>query len=91
MDRRDTEKFLDYAPLVLSLPQRGRTSTRISALEWFARTERRKRIGNSQMNRFLKRVDFDRALVHARQQVNDVYMTQAPGVATTFILSQTKT
>ncbi len=35
--------------------------------------ERRKRISTSEMNRFLKHVDFDRASVPARQRVKIYY------------------
>ena len=62
-----------------SPPRRERASTRyFPTLEEVA-TERRKRIGTGEMNRFLKHVDFERASVPARQQVKIYYMTQARG------------
>ena len=48
--------------------------------------ERRKRIGTSQMNKFLESVDFTRASVPHRQQVKIFYMTQAYASPPTFIL-----
>jgi GTP-binding protein len=48
--------------------------------------ERRKRIGTGEMNRFLKRVDFDRASVPISQRVKIYYMTQASVSPPTFIL-----
>ena len=55
------------------------------ALELVAK-ERRKRIGTSQMNKFLESVDFTRASVPHRQQVKIFYMTQAYASPPTFIL-----
>ena len=42
--------------------------------------ERRKRISTGEMNRFLKKIDFDRASVPVSKRVKIYYMTQA-GVA----------
>ncbi len=49
-------------------------------------TERRRRIGTGEMNRFLKHVDFERASVPARQQVRIYYMTQAAVAPPTFVI-----
>jgi GTP-binding protein len=49
-------------------------------------SERRKRIGTSQMNRFVEGVDFDRAGVPHRQKVKIFYMTQASASPPTFVL-----
>ena len=51
-----------------------------STLELVAR-ERRKRIGTGEMNRFLSRVDFERASVPMAKRVKIFYMTQAAVVA----------
>jgi len=48
--------------------------------------ERRKRISTSEMNRFLERIDFDRASVPASKRVRIYYMTQAAVAPPTFIL-----
>ena len=47
-----------------------------STLELVA-SERRKRIGTGEMNRFLARVDFERASVPVAKRVKILYMTQA--------------
>ena len=79
-------KFLDYAPIVFVSAATGKNTEKIfSALELVS-AERRKRIGTSQMNRFLETVDFDRAGVPHRQQVKVFYMTQAQASPPTFIL-----
>ena len=48
--------------------------------------ERRKRISTSEMNRFLKFIDFDRASVPMSKRVKIYYMTQAATSPPTFIL-----
>jgi GTP-binding protein len=79
-------KFLDYAPMVLVSAAAGKNIDKIfRALELVAK-ERRKRIGTSQMNKFLESVDFTRASVPHRQQVKIFYMTQAYASPPTFIL-----
>ncbi|HZI56061.1 MAG TPA: GTP-binding protein, partial [Verrucomicrobiae bacterium] len=79
-------KFLDYAPMVFVSAAAGKNIDKIfRALELVAK-ERRKRIGTSQMNKFLESVDFTRASVPHRQQVKIFYMTQAYASPPTFIL-----
>jgi GTPase len=79
-------KFLEYAPMVFVSATAGKNIDKIfRALELVAR-ERRKRIGTSQMNKFLESVDFTRASVPHRQQVKIFYMTQAYASPPTFIL-----
>jgi len=79
-------KFLDYAPIVFVSASTGKNIEKIfSALELVS-AERRKRIGTSQMNRFLETVDFERAGVPHRQEVKVFYMTQAQASPPTFIL-----
>jgi GTP-binding protein len=48
--------------------------------------ERRKRISTSEMNRFIEKVDFERASVPMRQRVKILYMTQASVAPPTFVL-----
>jgi len=48
--------------------------------------ERRKRIPTSEINRFLERVDFERAPVPMRQRVKIYYITQAAVAPPTFVL-----
>src|SRR6478736_7176210 len=79
-------KFLDYAPMIFVSAAAGKNIDKIfRALELVA-AERQKRIGTSQMNKFLETVDFDRASVPHRQQVKIFYMTQAYASPPTFIL-----
>ena len=56
-----------------------------STLELVAK-ERRKRIGTGAMNRFLAKVDFERASVPMNKRVRILYMTQAAVSPPTFIL-----
>jgi GTP-binding protein len=79
-------KFLDYAPLLFISATEGKSIDKIfRALEVVA-AERRKRIGTSQMNKFIESVDFERASVPHRQRVKIFYMTQAHISPPTFIL-----
>jgi GTPase len=48
--------------------------------------ERRKRVSTGQMNRFLERIDFQRAPVPMSKRVKILYMTQAAVAPPTFIL-----
>ena len=48
--------------------------------------ERRKRIGTGEMNRFLSRIDFERASVPIAKRVKIYYMTQAAVAPPRFIL-----
>ncbi len=83
---RDALKFLSYAPILFISASTGKGTEKIfQTLEEVA-TERRKRIGTGEMNRFLKHVDFERASVPARQQVRIYYMTQAAVAPPTFVI-----
>jgi GTP-binding protein len=79
-------KFLDYAPMIFVSAAAGKNIDKIFRALELVSAERRKRIGTSQMNRFLETVDFDRASVPHRQQVKIFYMTQAQASPPTFIL-----
>jgi GTP-binding protein len=79
-------KFLSYAPVVFVSATTGRNLDKVfSTLELVAR-ERRKRIGTGEMNRFLSKVDFERASVPIAKRVKILYMTQAGVSPPTFIL-----
>jgi GTPase len=79
-------KFLSYAPVLFISASTGKGVEKLfPRLEQVA-TERRKRISTSEMNRFLKQIDFDRASVPVRQRVRIYYMTQAAVAPPTFIL-----
>ena len=79
-------KFLAYAPVLFVSATTGRNLDKVfSTLELVAR-ERRKRIGTGEMNRFLSKVDFERASVPVAKRVKILYMTQAGVSPPTFIL-----
>jgi len=79
-------KFLNYAPIVFVSATTGKNVPKLfSTLELVA-AERRKRIGTGEMNRFLARVDFERASVPVAKRVRILYMTQAAVSPPTFIL-----
>ena len=79
-------KFLNYAPIVFISAQSGKGTEKIFPLLEEVATERRKRVSTSQMNRFIERVDFERASVPVRQRVKILYMTQASVAPPTFVL-----
>ena len=83
---RDELKFLNYAPIVFVSAQSGKGTEKIFPLLEEVATERRKRVTTSQMNRFIERVDFERASVPMRQRVKILYMTQASVAPPTFVL-----
>jgi GTP-binding protein len=79
-------KFLNYAPVVFVSAQSGAGTEKIFPLLEEVASERRKRVGTSEMNRFLEQVDFERASVPMRQRVKIYYMTQASIAPPTFVL-----
>jgi len=79
-------KFLSYAPVVFISAQTGKDTDRIFPLLEEVSAERWKRVSTSEMNRFLERVDFERASVPMRQRVKILYMTQAAVAPPTFVL-----
>jgi GTP-binding protein len=83
---RDELKFLNYAPIVFISAQSGKGTEKIFPLLEEVATERRKRVNTSQMNRFIERVDFERAPVPVRSRVKILYMTQASVAPPTFVL-----
>ena len=83
---RSVLKYLDYAPVVfLSAAHRTNLHRLFEAITLVA-TERRKRVSTGQMNRFLDRVDFQRATVPASKKIRIYYMTQAAVAPPTFVL-----
>jgi len=83
---RDKLKYLDYAPLVFVSAASGKgVDALFKKVELVAR-ERRKRVTTGQMNRFLERVDFQKASVPMNRRVRIYYMTQAAVAPPTFVL-----
>ncbi|WP_263355951.1 ribosome biogenesis GTPase Der [Acidicapsa ligni] len=83
---RHALKYLDYAPILFLSASQGtnldkvlKEIKRIAAL-------RRKRVTTGQMNRFLDKVDFQRAPVPMNKRIRIFYMTQAAVAPPTFVL-----
>ncbi len=83
---RHALKFLSYAPVIFISASTGRGTDKIFPMIEQVATERRKRIGTGEMNRFLKTVDFERASVPVSKRVKIYYLTQAATSPPTFIL-----
>jgi GTPase len=83
---RNVLKYLSYAPVVFISAAEGKNIHTVLKLVKQVAAERRKRVSTSQMNRFLEKVDFERATVPAAKKVRIFYMTQAAVAPPTFIL-----
>jgi GTP-binding protein len=89
-------KYLHYAPVIFLSALEGTIPTGDgTARKGMARIlnetkavaiERRKRVSTGQMNRFLDRIDFQRAPVPMSKRIRIFYMTQAAVAPPTFIL-----
>jgi GTP-binding protein len=87
-------KYLSYAPVIFlsalegTAPE-GKGSQKMQRVLHEVKAvaaERRKRVTTGQMNRFLERIDFQRAPVPMAKRVRIFYMTQAAVAPPTFIL-----
>ncbi len=88
---RDALKYLDYAPLLFvsaadGLSARGGGVEEIFKKVELVARERRKRVSTGAMNRFLDKIDFQRASVPMNRRVKIYYMTQAAVAPPTFVL-----
>ncbi len=83
---RNVLKYLDYAPLIFLSAKEGTGLQRVLHEVISVAAERRKRVTTGQMNRFLERVDFQRAPVPMAKRVRIFYMTQAAVAPPTFVL-----
>jgi GTP-binding protein len=79
-------KFLAYAPVLFISAHTGKGTEKILPLIERVAIERRKRISTGEMNRFIRKVDFDRASVPVSKRVRILYMTQAGVAPPTFVL-----
>ncbi len=79
-------KYLDYAPIIFLSAAEGTNLDRILKEVVTVATERRKRVSTGQMNKFLEKVDFQRAPVPMSKRIRIFYMTQAAVAPPTFIL-----
>jgi GTP-binding protein len=83
---RHALKYLNYAPLLFISAVEGTNVPRVLDAVIRVAAERRKRVSTGQMNRFLERIDFQRAGVPMAKKVRIFYMTQAAVAPPTFIL-----
>jgi GTPase len=79
-------KYLDYAPVIFLSALAGAGMGRVMREVKAIAKERRKRVSTGQMNRFLERIDFQRAPVPMAKRVRIFYMTQAAVAPPTFVL-----
>jgi GTPase len=83
---RDNLKYLDYAPLLFISAADGKNIESVFKKVELVARERRKRVTTGQMNRFLEKVDFQKASVPMNKRVRIYYMTQAAVAPPTFVL-----
>src|SRR3954447_21653803 len=79
-------KFLNYAPVIFTTATQGKNIDKLYETIERVAAERRKRITTGEMNRFIERVDFDRASVPISKRVRILYMTQTNVAPPTFVL-----
>ncbi|MDR5728055.1 MAG: ribosome biogenesis GTPase Der [Terriglobia bacterium] len=83
---RHSLKFLGYVPVIFVSAAEGQNIEQVFATVVRVAAERQKRVGTGQMNRFLERVDFERAPVPMSRRMRILYMTQAGVAPPTFVL-----
>jgi GTP-binding protein len=83
---RDSLKYLDYAPMLFVTASESKGIEEVFKKVELVSRERRKRVSTGAMNRFLDRVDFQRASVPMNRRVKIYYMTQAAVAPPTFVL-----
>jgi GTP-binding protein len=79
-------KYLSYAPVIFLSALEGTGIERVKHEIIAVAAERRKRVTTGQMNRFLDKIDFQRAPVPMSKRVRIFYMTQAAVAPPTFVL-----
>jgi GTP-binding protein len=83
---RTVLKYLHYAPVIFLSALEGTGLGRVLNEVKAVAAERRKRVSTGQMNRFLEKIDFQRAPVPIAKRIRIFYMTQAAVAPPTFIL-----
>jgi GTPase len=83
---RHALKYLNYAPLLFISAASGMNLKKLMQEIKHIAKERRKRVTTGQMNRFLDKIDFQRAPVPMAKRIRIFYMTQAAVAPPTFIL-----
>jgi len=79
-------KYLSYATVVFLSAKEGTGMPKVLREVVAVAAERRKRVTTGQMNRFLEKIDFQRAPVPMSKRVRIFYMTQAAVAPPTFVL-----
>jgi GTPase len=79
-------KYLDYAPVLFLSAKEGKGMKSVLKDVKRLAAERRKRVTTGQMNRFLEKIDFQRAPVPMAKRIRIFYMTQAAVAPPTFVL-----
>lgn len=83
---RNVLKYLSYAPVIFLSAREGTNLGRVLRDVKAVAIERRKRVTTGQMNRFLDKIDFQRAPVPMAKRIRIFYMTQAAVAPPTFVL-----
>ena len=83
---RSVLKYLSYAPVIFLSALEGTGLNRVLREVKAVAIERRKRVTTGQMNRFLDKIDFQRAPVPMAKRIRIFYMTQAAVAPPTFVL-----
>jgi GTP-binding protein len=83
---RDSLKYLEYAPLLFVSASESKGIEEVFKKVELVARERRKRVSTGAMNRFLDKIDFQRASVPMNKRVKIYYMTQAAVAPPTFVL-----
>ena len=88
---RTVLKYLSYAPVIFVSALEGtgpdaKKMLRVLHEVVAVAAERRKRVSTGQMNRFLDKIDFQRAPVPMAKRIRIFYMTQAAVAPPTFVL-----
>ena len=83
---RSALKYLSYAPVLFISAEKGENLGRVLKAIKRVAAERRKRVTTGQMNRFLDKIDFQRAPVPMSRRMRIFYMTQAAVAPPTFVL-----
>ena len=83
---RHALKYLSYAPVIFISAASGTNLKKLMQEIKHIAKERRKRVTTGQMNRFLDKIDFQRAPVPMAKRIRIFYMTQAAVAPPTFIL-----
>jgi GTP-binding protein len=79
-------KYLSYASIIFLSALEGSGVQRVLNEVKAVAAERRKRVTTGQMNRFLDKIDFQRAPVPLNKRLRIFYMTQAAVAPPTFVL-----